>query len=76
MSEQTEINRDALYALPLHECQLFECNYGTQLQVIRVAGGWIYQYIRLDANSMWAVFVPFSNEFMKSLESQIDDSHF
>ena len=59
----TEENQKALYGLKLHESKVFECDFGKQLQVIRVAGGWIYQYVRLDANSMWAVFVPFDNEF-------------
>ena len=59
----TKENQKALYVLKLHESKVFECDLGTQLEVIRVAGGWIYQYVRLDAKSMWAVFVPFDNEF-------------
>jgi hypothetical protein len=59
----TKENQKALYGLKLHESKVFNCDLGTQLQVIRVAGGWIYQYVRLDANSMWAVFVPFDDEF-------------
>lgn len=59
----TEENQKALYGLKLHESKYFEFEFGLQLQVIRVPGGWIYQYVRLDANSMWAVFIPFNNEF-------------
>lgn len=59
----TKQNQEALYGLNLHEGRVFECDFGIQLHVIRVAGGWIYQYIRLERGSMWAVFVPFNNEF-------------
>lgn len=59
----TTENQKALYELKLHESQLFELEYGVELIIIRVPGGWIYQYPRLDAKSMWAVFVPFNNEF-------------
>lgn len=54
---------DEIYNLNLHEHKEFSCG-PTKLNVIRVPGGWIYQYIRLDAGSMWAVFVPFDNEYL------------
>lgn len=58
----TEENQKELYWLKLHEYKVFESG-PTTMTVVRVPGGWIYQYVRLDQNSMWAVFVPFDNEF-------------
>lgn len=52
-----------IYDLKLHETTEIIKQDGLNYYVTRVAGGWIYQYMRLDCNSMTSVFVPFNNEF-------------
>lgn len=47
-----------IYELELHEILTFEINDGYDSSVMRVAGGWIYEY-----TGRGDVFVPFHNEF-------------
>lgn len=50
-----------IYAMNLHE-RLF---VGSEIQVHRVPGGWIYElYSDVDGEPTAATFVPFHNEFM------------
>lgn len=62
LKEQT---KEALYKMQLHDSKVFLTEEGIELIVIRVSGGWIYYYVRLDCNSMSSVFVPVSNEFLE-----------
>lgn len=45
-----------IYNLELHES--IELKGAINWIITRVEGGWIYTYIRLDYNSMVAIFVP------------------
>ena len=51
-----------IYDLELHEIMEAKCGR-TTFSITRVAGGWIYENIRLDRSAMTATFVPFNNEF-------------
>jgi len=50
-----------LYSMELHETVEFNAKY-IVYYVTRVAGGWIYNHIRLDSGQMNCVFVPWSND--------------
>ena len=52
-----------IYKLKLHETTSISLDNGFNQHVTRVAGGWIYQTIRLDRNLINSIFVPFNNEF-------------
>ena len=62
LKEQT---KEALYKMQLHDSRVFETQEGITIIVIRVAGGWIYYYVRLDCNSVSSLFIPFNNEFLE-----------
>lgn len=49
-----------IYEMKLHD--VIYLNSG-DAKVTRVAGGWIYVFMRLDHKTMTSVFVPFNNEF-------------
>lgn len=53
-----------IYDLEFHETIEIKSGY-ISYTVTRVAGGWIYNYIRLDRNQITMVFVPFDNQFQK-----------
>lgn len=55
---------EKLYDLELHD--QYKIGNNNEWNVIRVPGGWIYTYHRLDAGQMNSVFIPFDNEFMPS----------
>ena len=55
-------NKD-VYSMKLHD--VIYINNG-DAKVTRVAGGWVYVFLRLDHDTMTSVFVRFDNEFQKS----------
>lgn len=67
LDQQVNTEKKAIYNLGLHETIDIPCAQAGMLYCTRVAGGWIYQHIRLDCNSMWAIFVPWNKEFNKPL---------
>ena len=52
-----------IYDLKLHEDMFIQDNFEKNINVLRVAGGWIYTYFRLDQGQMNSVFIPYCNEF-------------
>ena len=58
MSHESE----RIYRMSLHD----KINLGRFIQIVRVAGGWIYQFSDTSSNGVPTVsvtFVPFNNEF-------------
>lgn len=49
---------DEIYRMKLHDTVFIDSG---AIRVTRVAGGWIYVFVRID--TMTSVYVPFSNEF-------------
>lgn len=55
-------NKKTLYAMDLHD----ELQEGSNLFIMRVPGGWIYNYFNSEnGEPICATFVPFHNEFQK-----------
>ena len=52
--------KDNIYLLDLHETLIL---YNGEMIITRVAGGWIYEIRKPQANLLELVFVPFNNEF-------------
>lgn len=50
-----------IYNMKLHERIVPREN--SEIQITRVAGGWIYAFYRLDCNAMATTFIPYHNEF-------------
>lgn len=59
-----EKTNKTLNEMDIHESAVFESNNGITLNVVKVAGGWIYNHFRLDCNSMTSVFVPYHNDVL------------
>jgi len=55
-------NSKKFYSMELNERMCIIEN--EKIYVLRVAGGWIYEFQKPAANILKLVFVPFSNEFM------------
>lgn len=51
-----------IHKLKLHEVTT---TLNGSLQIVRVPGGWIYTYHRLDEGQMNSVFVPYNQEFFQ-----------
>lgn len=51
----------------IHKLKLHEVTTALNgsLQIVRVPGGWIYTYHRLDEGQMNSVFVPYNQEFFQ-----------
>lgn len=53
-----------IYNMKLHQCIDFIDIKGRDVNIIRVAGGWIYIY-EISEKILSSVFVPFNNEYME-----------
>lgn len=54
----------SIYELKLHEgMEIYVNNSFISYWVVRVPGGFMYHYTRLDHGQMNTVFVPYDNEF-------------
>lgn len=64
---ENEIKNKTIYDLKLNETLYAEMKWGVRIDIMRVAGGWIYQPINREYNGKdhWLspCFVPFNNEF-------------
>lgn len=49
-----------IYKMQLHEIVQVE-----GMQIFRVAGGWIYDFIEYNGYQASTIFIPFNNEFMQ-----------
>lgn len=63
METKKEVEK-SIYELKLHEGLKFKGEFGGDVEVLRVAGGFCYMFDFPGWRQAQVVFVPFSNEFM------------
>ena len=48
----------------IYKMELHESICGEGMSIMRVAGGWIYDFVAYNGFQSSTIFVPFNNEFM------------
>ena len=56
-AKHIKMNTGELFNMALHEEAMIETSMGNSISIIRVKGGWIYTYFRLDSQAMTSTFV-------------------